>query len=113
MSDEEPPKNLHKEFFRSVVVRKSDEEAAALEEALESVYDSRREERFYWILALVVIFDVGSFQHLAWMPSILIFLLEVIGLIGIAKWLGVDAVVVLLERTYSRISLPRRSDKQL
>ena len=112
MSDEDLPKNLHKEFFRSVVVKKSDEEAAALEEAIESEYDSRREERFYWILALVVVFDVGSFQHLPWMPSVLIFLLEVIGLIGMAKWLGVDTVVVLLERIYSRISLPKLSDKQ-
>ena len=112
MSDEEPPKNLHEELFRSVVVKKSDEEAAALQKSLESEYESRREERFYWILALIVVFDVASFQHLPWMPSVLIFLLEVIGLIGMARWLGVDAVVVLLERIYSRISLPKRSDKQ-
>ena len=101
------------EFFRSVVVKKSDEEAGcARRKPLSPNDDSRREERFYWILALVVVFDVGSFQHLPWMPSVLIFLLEVIGLIGMAKWLGVDTVVVLLERIYSRISLPKLSDKQ-
>ncbi len=112
MSDENRPKNLHEEFYRSVVATKSDEGAGALEKAIESERDSRREERFYWILALIVVIDIAAFQHLDWVPSILVFLLEIIGLIGMAKWLGVDAVAVLLERTYSRISLPRRSDKQ-
>ena len=112
MSDGNPPKNPHEELFRSVVVTKSDEGADALEKALESEQNNRREERFYWILALIVVLDVASFQHLAWTPSVLIFLLEIIGLIGMAKWLGVDVVVVLLERIYSRIDLPKRSDKQ-
>ena len=107
MSDGNLPKNPHEEFFRSVVVKKSDEGADALERALESEKDSRREERFYWILALIVVFDVASFQHLSWAHSFLVFLLEIIGLIGLAKGLGVDVVVVLLERLYSRIGLTR------
>ena len=107
MSDGNLPKNPHEEFFRSVVVKKSDEGADALERALESEKDSRREERFYWILALIVVFDVASFQHLSWAHSVLVFLLEIIGIIGLAKGLGVDVVVVLLERLYSRIGLTR------
>ena len=56
---------------------------------------------------LIVVFDVASFQHLSWTHSVLVFLLEIIGLIGLAKGLGVNAVVVLLERIYSRIGLTR------
>ena len=108
MSDENPPRNPHEEFYRSVVATKSDEGAGALEKAIESERDSRREERFYWILALTIVLDVSSFQHLAWAAVTFIFLLEIIGLIGMAKWLGVDAVVVLLERIYSRIGMPRQ-----
>ena len=36
MSDENRPKNLHEEFYRSVVATKSDEGAGALEKAIES-----------------------------------------------------------------------------
>ena len=61
MSDGKPIKNPHEEFFRSVIVKKSDEETDALEKALESEQDSRREERFYWILALIVVIDLASF----------------------------------------------------
>ena len=107
MSDGNPPRNPYEEFYRSVVATKSDEGVGALEKAIESERDRRREERFYWILALTIVLDISSFQHLTWAPSILVFLLEIIGLIGMAKWLGVDAVVVLLE--HSRICLMRRA----
>ncbi|GAW34198.1 hypothetical protein RA2_01243 [Roseovarius sp. A-2] len=77
--------------------------AAQLESDLQAERDSRKEERFYWIAALVIVGNVPIFNAFssAWalLPT---FLLELIVLIGLADWLGVDRVKVLLERLYSR-----------
>lgn len=82
---------------------RTDDVAAKLESDLQQERDSRKEERFYWILALVVTFDAFLFGSLENQWAMLpIFLLEVVGLIGLADWLGVDRVKVLLERLYAK-----------
>lgn len=77
--------------------------AAKLEADLQTERDSRNEERFYWIFALVIIANVpilNSFEsEWAFLPT---FLLEIILLIGLADRLGVDRVKVLLEKLYSK-----------
>lgn len=82
-----------------------DRSAAQLEADLQSERDARKEERFYWILALLIVGNVPLFNSIesSWALAPL-FLLELILLIGIADWLGVDRVKVLLERVFSRFS---------
>ena len=82
---------------------RTDDVAAKLEGDLQQERDSRREERFYWILALVIMFDAYLFGTIGSQWAMLpIFLLEIVGLIGLADWLGVDRVKVLLERLYAK-----------
>jgi len=69
---------------------------------LEATVDSRNEERFFWVLSLVIIIDVVIFQVLPWYAAMMIFLLEIILLIGLASHLGVDKVVVLLNRIFDK-----------
>ena len=81
----------------------TDDVAAKLESDLQHERDSKREERFYWILALVVVLNVTFFNALTSKWAIIpIFVLELVGLIGLADWLGVDRVKVLLEKLYAR-----------
>jgi hypothetical protein len=80
---------------------KIDESAAALERLLQRETDQRREERFVWIFAVIMLLDVIAFERLS-TPTILLFLLELIFLVFMAKWLGVEAVVLPLERLLDR-----------
>ena len=81
----------------------TDNVAAQLESDLQQERDSRREERFYWIFCLVVVANVPLFGSMpsawAYVPT---FLLELVLLIGLADWLGVDRVKVLLEKIYAK-----------
>ncbi len=81
----------------------TDNVAAQLESDLQQERDSRREERFYWIFVLVIIANVpllGSMLS-AW-AYLQTLLLELVLLIGLADWLGVDRVKVLLEKLYAK-----------
>ena len=77
------------------------EVAAAYEGKLQAENDSRQGERFFWIFALVLCIDVLVFPGLSW-GALPVFLLEVVFLIGLAHHLGVDSVVVLLNRIFNR-----------
>ena len=73
--------------------------------------DLRREERFIWIFVVTMLLDVIAFERLG--TSIIpLFLLELIFLAFIGKWLGVEAVVLPLERLFERVmrSLPGAGD---
>lgn len=81
----------------------TDDVAAKLESDLQQERDSRREERFYWVISLTVVINVLIFNALESPWGMLsIFLLQLIGLIGLANWLGVEKVTVLLERLYAK-----------
>jgi hypothetical protein len=80
-----------------------DESAAALEIALQREMDSRREERFYWILFCTILADMAMFPHMTWIGIICIFLLEVVALIGLAKRLGSENVSILLDHLFYSI----------
>ena len=77
--------------------------AAQLESDLQSERDSRKEERFFWIFLAIMVGNVPLFNSFesdwALLPA---FLLELIFLIGLADWLGVDMVKMLLERLYNK-----------
>lgn len=75
----------------------------ALELALQREADSRREERLYWILVCTIFFDVATFPHLSWIAVVCVFLLEVVTLLGLARRLGNEYVVILMERLFLTI----------
>jgi hypothetical protein len=84
-------------------VTKLDETAAALAGQLRALNDSVKEERFLWILAVIIILDVIFFKFLAsWPESLIIFALELPLLIVLAKRMGVDPVAIFLERIVQR-----------
>lgn len=79
--------------------------AATLEAQLQQERDAKREERFYWIFLCVILADCIVFKHIDdWKLITPIFLLQLIMLIGLADWLGVDRVRVLLEALYARFA---------
>ncbi|MEE9544695.1 MAG: hypothetical protein V3V55_03740 [Rhodospirillales bacterium] len=105
MSDESSnKKNSFAELFSSVSPETRDLEIGALQEAIESEKDDRREERFYWILTTVILIDLMAFPHLHWAGVIGVFLLEIVLLVGLARRLGVKGVVILLEKLFSRFN---------
>jgi hypothetical protein len=69
--------------------------------------DLRREERFAWIFVVTMLVDVIAFERLG-TSSIPLFLLELIFLGFMGKWLGVEAVALPIERLFDRVmrSLP-------
>ena len=81
----------------SALPARTADEIAKLEDDLQHERDSRKEERFYWILALVISMDVSAFQRLGGVQVVFIFLLELVLLIPLAKYLGVDWMVELLK----------------
>jgi hypothetical protein len=76
-----------------------DEALAALEKDLEGVKDARVEERFLWIIAMVILVDVIWFEN---SPNpafpIVILVLELIALIILGRRMGVSEATRLLER---------------
>lgn len=82
---------------------KQDQVAANLESDLQQERDSHKEERFFWIFTVVILGNVLVFNSFssAWalLPTLL---LELVFLIGLADWLGVDRVKVLLEKLYAK-----------
>ena len=90
---------------------KIEESSATLERLLQREIDQRREERFIWIFVVTMLIDVIAFERLG--TSIIpLFLLELIFLAFVGKWLGVEAVVLPLERLFDRVmrSLPGEGD---
>ena len=82
-------------------VTKIDDAAATLEFRLQREADLRREERFGWIFAISLLADALVFPNLGW-SVVPVFLLQVVFLIFMARWLGIDAVVILLERIFDK-----------
>ncbi|MEH2517815.1 type VI protein secretion system component VasF [Bradyrhizobium sp. AZCC 1610] len=88
-----------------------DESNAALEQQLQREKDERREERFIWIFVAVMLFDVLAVEKMSY-AVVLLFLLQLVFLSFVGKWLGIEAVAVPLERLFDRIMrwLPESSD---
>ena len=86
---------------RTSVPTKLDDTAAELERQLQYEKDHRKEERFLWLFAVVLLMDIITFPLITW-SSIFIALLELIFLMVAAKWLGVDWAVVLIERVFDK-----------
>jgi hypothetical protein len=83
---------------------RSAESAAALESKLEDEKSQRKIERFFWILAVMILADCVLFKLLdSTFSDIFIALLSLILVIGCAKWLEVPYVGQYLDRTFDRM----------
>jgi hypothetical protein len=99
----EPRAKTDFDKLEETIPTRIDEQTAALEQQLQHQIDARREERFFWIFALILVSNVIFFKFLdSWLPTLAIVLLELPLLIGLARWLGVDWVVVWLEGIFQK-----------
>jgi hypothetical protein len=78
---------------------KVDQAKAALESQLQAEKDGRMEERFMWIVIVVILIDVLWFRNApnAVVP-IVVLLLESVILFVLAKRMGIDEMVLLFEK---------------
>jgi Mg2+/citrate symporter len=75
---------------------------ASLEAELESVQTARKRERFYWIIAIMVLFLVTFSNLVPWYVWTAIFPLSILFLVGMAVELEVPWIVSRLERLFDR-----------
>ncbi|MGQ0580382.1 MAG: hypothetical protein ACT4O6_00485 [Reyranella sp.] len=90
---------------------KQDETAAILERQIQQERGDRRTERFYWIFGTMLLLDMAVLPHVGFI-AIPLFLLQLIFLIGIAGTLGIDPVVVLLQRLFDKYLKPTPKDDE-
>ena len=76
---------------------KNDEQIAQLQGELSAERDSRKEERFIWIIVSMFFFDCFLFSNVPWGAGLLLFLFEVTVLMIIAKWLGIEYAIKILK----------------
>lgn len=86
-------------------VSEKDDALARLEAQLQAEADKRREERFIWIVVVTLILDIFFLKDSenATLP-IVVLILELLILIVVARRLGIDDVVVLLDRILHNVS---------
>jgi hypothetical protein len=72
---------------------------ADLQSRLEEANQKRNEERFLWIVVLVVIFDTAFLsQSNTWSVSIVVGVVELIGLVVVAEKCKVNPIMALIDR---------------
>lgn len=82
-----------------------DETVAQLEAKLEAEKNARLEERFVWILAFVIGFDVFAFYLMnTWTGPLIIGIFELLALTVLANRLGIDAVLPILDKLTAMIT---------
>lgn len=74
-----------------------------LEAALQKELKERREERFYWICACVVLLDLATFPYLGFVAIICVFLIELLGLAALARKYADERIVIAIDRTVASI----------
>jgi hypothetical protein len=78
---------------------------AQLEEKLETEKNARLEERFGWILASVIVFDVFAFYLMStWTAPLIIGIFQLLGLTVLANRLGIDEVLPILDKLTAMIT---------
>jgi len=75
----------------------------ALEAALQKELRERREERFYWICACVVLMDLATFPRLGFFAILCVFLIELLGLAALARKYADERIVIAIDRTVTSI----------
>ena len=99
-----PPEDDLKKLIPDEESTQRDETIASLEDRLEKERDGRKEERFYSVLGMVILFNFVTFPEMqTWSAPMSILVLECIALLGFAKQCGVDYVVKLIDRALGDI----------
>lgn len=82
----------------------STEEALVVtQKELEDERDSRREERFYWIAAIMVIVDLWIFPQMeTWSAPISIAFIQFLILLSLGNYLGADIIYTLTQRVIDK-----------
>ncbi len=82
---------------------KNAEQVAKLQGELSAERDSRKEERFLWIIISFFLFDCFLFSHVSWFLGGLLFLFQITILLIFAKSLGIEYAIKLLKPLSNRI----------
>lgn len=85
-----------------------DDQVAQLQEQIQAVQEKAAEERFLWVLVIVVLIDLwllGSMQN--WSAPLVIGAIQLIGLVIWANRCGVNAVMPLIDRLTGAIGAAR------
>lgn len=98
--DQSPEKQLEA-FEQTVEVSKVDQSIVALEQSLARERDGRKEERFIWAVVALLLLDMSVFQHLGWIQSILIAILEAFILLMLARIWGLEYAQILLAHAWN------------
>lgn len=76
---------------------KNDEQIAKLQGELSAERDSKKEERFIWIIVSMFFFDCFLFSNVSLGAGSFLFLFEITVLMIIAKWLGIEYAIKILK----------------
>jgi len=83
---------------------------AQLAQDLQKEKDDRKEERFGWVFAAIILLDMAVLPHLPGIVLVPILPLEVLFLIYMAKRCGIDWIVVYLDHLFRRFSSKKDDD---
>ena len=88
-----------------------DDQIAQLESQVFEITNNRYEERFIWVLVIVILVDwqmMGSMTN--WAGPVVIGILELIGLVVLADRCKVDAILPLIDRIGGAIGNAKRKN---
>jgi hypothetical protein len=78
---------------------KKDELIESLQTALQHEIDARREERWIWLVAIIVVFNALVFAQMnTWTGPLMIGLIEIIALIAVGRRWQMDHIWTLTEK---------------
>ena len=78
---------------------KSSEAIARLSAKLEAARDAHKEERFIWVMVIVIIVDAFLFMHMdSWAGPVCISILELLFLIHFGRKHGVEDISVIIDK---------------
>lgn len=93
--------------FLKLIAGKSthkDLQIAKIENDLQKEKDSRKEERFYWIFGMLFIIDVFTLPNATSSMGVTVMILfELIFLICLAAWSGLDKISIILSNILSKL----------
>lgn len=94
-----PPADLH----LIEATTPAEQALAEMQKALEAEKDARREERFFWLMLVLIVADMYAFTHMAnWSGPIIIGLLEFVLVIAVARSWGMDVIYTLTEKIINK-----------
>jgi hypothetical protein len=81
-----------------------DVQIAKIEDDLQDERDSRKEERFAWALAVIVLVDMLAFKDLSSAGDFGIIFLELILILFLGRIFGIDAIYTIIQNALDAVS---------